>query len=118
VFQYAEAGTYTLTLVAQNECSTDTFTKQVTILPNGVDESFARSVVIAPHPVTDYAEIRFSNPAQAPTLLILSDMQGKEMLRLQTRSETALLDCNGLAPGIYLLRISGPGNAVVKVVME
>lgn len=76
--------------------------------PAGDDSGLALSV--APNPVADRAEIRFTLRRASPVRLTAYDVLGREVLRLVDEvrpggTHRIALDVEGLAPGVYVLRL-------------
>jgi hypothetical protein len=82
------------------------------------------SLRVAPQPFHSVARIRFSLPRAAVVGLDLFDMSGRRVARVEPRrfreagEHSASLERRGLAPGLYLLRVSTPEqSAETKVVV-
>lgn len=70
-----------------------------------------------PNPVTSGARVRFTLPAGGPATLSLHDVQGRERRRWDVKSEggeqeLTLGALDGLAPGVYWLRLEQGANRV------
>lgn len=68
-------------------------------------------VTISPNPADEVTTLRFSAATTAPSILEVFDAQGRRMhVQALSRNTSALiLDAGGWVPGIYLVRVSGPG---------
>lgn len=68
-------------------------------------------VTISPNPADEVTTLRLSAATTAPSILEVFDAQGRRMhVQALSRNTSALmLDAGGWVPGIYLVRVSGPG---------
>ena len=53
-YTYTTNGIFTVTLIVENGCGTDTYTEQVTITGVGIDENVQSMLVVYPNPVNDF----------------------------------------------------------------
>jgi PKD repeat protein len=70
VHAYSQAGTYNVTLIAQNSCGSDSASILITISETGLPENFDNTLTIFPNPANDQIFINFMN---------LNDSQIKEI---------------------------------------
>lgn len=73
---------------------------------------------LAPNPARSTLLVTLAQ-AQPGTHLALYDLQGRSLLATTTSEAVATLNLEGLAPGVYVLRIAqGSQTAAYKVVKE
>ena len=90
-------------------------------LENEADEQPARALRLnapAPNPAAGRVAIGFSLPAAGPARLVLHDVLGREVLVIQdgvaAAEHEASLDVQGLAPGLYVLRLVAGGQQATR----
>lgn len=109
--EYAQAGTYTVTLTTQNWCCEDTYSFTVEVGTVGTDEALEKPFSIFPNPATDFIQI---NPQEDKYLTYeLTDISGKTILSGNTE-EDKTLNINHLINGLYLLKIQNHGAIFVE----
>jgi hypothetical protein len=116
---YAVEGEYTVTLVVSNACGSDTLRRTINLAVGIEDEDFASTVEIAPNPMRDFAEIRFSNASQQAISLQLFDLQGRAIRSYPaTQGERFVVEKGDLQAGVYLFQLSGAGTYYGRLVVE
>ncbi|MCB9230549.1 MAG: lamin tail domain-containing protein [Bacteroidia bacterium] len=113
--QYTNFGTYTVTLIASNTCSSDTATFTVDII-DALDESaFATSIIAFPNPASQQVKVKLSAKLAGSGQLILHDLSGKVIrtreIRLQMGEQVLDFGLQGISAGCYLLEISVEGQS-------
>lgn len=102
---YTANGTYNVQLIASNACYSDTVTMAVTVTgATGLVETDAVSWNIFPNPATNYLILQPHGVTGYEVALM--DMTGRVLIRL---SNPTSMDISMLAPGTYMLSITG-GN--------
>ena len=89
---------------------------------------YVGSLVTSPSPLVMMKPLIYPNPvdnqitiAQAiGTILTISDLPGREVLRTNLNSNTEQVDLSALLPGVYIVHVSNPatGEKVVKRVVK
>ncbi|MCB0761239.1 MAG: lamin tail domain-containing protein [Flavobacteriales bacterium] len=102
---YDEPGVYTISLSVYNEeisCS-HLMELEVTILPNGVEESWAQAVNVFPNPG---AGIYTLSGLQTTDVIRVIDMAGRVVYESGAAASQSVLDLSALSDGVYLLTVS------------
>ena len=115
VHTYAQNDTFLVTLIVGNACGTDTFQQVVIVdfLTSLGGGQVVAGLQLFPNPARETATLRGTLAGQQATLA-LRDLQGR-LLRTQVVSLTGgqldtQLDLRGLAPGWYLVQVTGAGG--------
>ena len=121
---YSANGSYVVKLITKNTCGADTISQVVEIGSVSIFEplnqdNFAKSVRIAPNPFSEAVKISFDNPAHSLVELTLIDTRGRTVVyQKPERTSSFTIQNQGLAPGIYLVKITGPGQFMGKIMVE
>ena len=78
-------------------------------------------MVISPNPFSSLTEIQYFLSKNDKVKLTLVDMSGRNIANLLDRYvkggwHTLIVNGSGLTPGVYILRLEGGGNAVIKTI--
>jgi hypothetical protein len=116
--------TLTVSLVASNQCGTDSDVQQIIIgcynTTSSVQEVVTANWVVYPNPTTGLLNIRGLNAVGGFDALVL-DVAGRVVLRerFESAAEVQQLDLSQEPNGIYLLRISTENHVQnIKLVLE
>lgn len=114
--QYAQMGTYEVTLTASNWCSSETFKQTVTVGSTGVEEAVEMAAfTVAPNPTTQgITRLNLQNADQARVRLFSSD--GRLILDQQMNNGDRI-DLRPFGQGLYLLQVENNGQMQVKKVV-
>lgn len=77
--------------------------------------SFAIS--INPNPVHDVMNVFIAKDNNQSSVIILTDINGRQLKKFITNETTYTINCNQLSPGIYFVRVVNGGNEAVKKVI-
>ena len=100
---YAEDGFYTIQLITQNYCCSDTLTSEVTIgNPTSVEDLAVKPFELRPNPVINY--LQFEWTSYQNYTLELYDITGKLVLFEENNSSQSV-DFQNVEAGVYVLRI-------------
>jgi PKD repeat protein len=110
---YASGGTYVVKLIAYNDCGSDTMTKTITLISNGLDDLQNSKIELYPNPTVDKCFID-GIPLRDITRIECRSIEGKLLFEghppgLKDGSNT-VLDLSAFSPGIYLLKIQTSRN--------
>ncbi len=114
---YTQNGEYTIQLITQNYCCTDTLSTEITVEGiTGIEDLNFKPFQIFPNPVNDFMEIQWSDTKSYH--LELYDITGK-LLWTKESNLSQTIDFQRFEKGIYILKINA-GNSVYteKVVKE
>ncbi len=107
---YAANGSYTVTLIATNDCGPDTVTF-VLLINVGIDENDLSTMQISPNPTNGwlYAYI----PEDGDAYISVLDMNGKAVLVKSmsvVTGQTMIADLSTIASGMYIVRMDLNGH--------
>lgn len=115
---YANAGTYTVTLIAQNSSGSDTTTVVVTInacvgiATNNLPEL---EFTVVPNPGDGHFELFISGNSTDSYTMQVFDTPGKLVKSLAVKAANRMeINLSGLPAGVYFLKITGNGASAVK----
>lgn len=120
--RFATDGTYTVTLIASNNCFSDTAIQEYTVdRQNSTfvgDISEQSNFSIYPNPATSILNVDVLNAKSANLKAEILDLGGRivKVLNLNgiAKSESKVMDITGLQSGVYLFKLRD-GNSVVGV---
>lgn len=75
-------------------------------------------IEVYPNPVSDFLEIRLSEPDVKDIDICIIDQMGREKLRQSMDGHGGQLDVSNLPPGIYMLRIKGTEGIFVNKLIK
>jgi hypothetical protein len=103
-FGFTFDGTYPVTLIAENECGSDTITKQVVVLKLNISEFNTENILIYPNPAKDILVIQ-SGGVQIQNISIFNSIGQKLMDLSMGFSSKTEFNISSLPIGIYYLHI-------------
>lgn len=115
---YQEAGTYSVSLTVSDGTNQDTETKPDFVIVGslGIDDPGTTMATVYPNPSTGYLKIHSD---KVINILVLTDLNGKILLRRDVSEKSYTLETGGLAPGVYLLRFEGqPEYGIHKILVR
>lgn len=122
---YAAAGTYTIMLVAENVCGTDTFTTTITVNANGISESTDNSrIQIYPNPTDGMLNIDLSNLDSDDNVnYSVYDLIGNVVkagtIGNSGRSAHTVIKFEEFSKGIYYIRLFNESmNSSCKIIIQ
>ena len=105
IHTYAFGNTYTVTLIANNICGSDTTEIPITIV--GIDEidGFA-NISISPNPFSNEINIDFSNSVNKPNEFLVYNLLNQEILKISINEfdNNKKIDLSNLPKGIYTIK--------------
>jgi hypothetical protein len=121
-FTFANFGTYPVTLIAINDCGSDTIGLDVVIVTTLVDELTGTEVLIAPNPFHDNLSVLVRMNTPENLHLSIYNMLGQLVFSNQIggqKEQTILIDLSHLATGVYSVQLNNAyGNLSRKVVRD
>lgn len=113
---YTEDGVYTVTLITQNYCCSDTLTSEVVVGVLGVDDLSSKPFQVFPNPVRDVLDIRWTG-ADGYTLEVY-DVAGR-LLLFEESNGGQRVDFSNFEKGVYFVKINtGTALFTEKVIRE
>jgi hypothetical protein len=85
----------------------------------GVEDAARLGVQFFPNPASTYCNVLLNETWQGKTEFVLYSMSGQQVRRQSAAGHEVQIDVSGLAPGLYMLKISSNSKtAMVKIVKE
>jgi len=122
-YTYATGNTYTVTLVAMNQCGSDTLSQQISVFPDGITGPGGTSWQVFPNPTTGWLTVKASEIQSASVNWKITDITGRVVLNGQETpapgSFRMQLDLSTLPKGLYHLELAtGSGLVRLKLVLQ
>ncbi len=117
VHTYTEPGTYTITLVVNNDVNSDQVSFEITVLGNNVgigDNTLQNSIQIAPNPTSGSLNINLSNLQNAQ--LSIYNVAGKQIVNMPVNNNNNL-NLSSYSNGIYFVQISVDGAVYTEKIL-
>ena len=121
--QYAQDGSYVVSLIATDGCTTDTLVDSVQIVIVGLPENEDFKLRIFPNPSAGFVNLQGEWKGSSELKLALFDVLGKQLFEQQLQIQNGKLDgqlnLQMLPKGIYLLQIGDSERQIQKrIVLE
>jgi PKD repeat protein len=108
---YPVDGTYNITLIASNNCNSDTFTTAVSINVLGISQPSSSAASIMPNPAGNFLNVKFAGATDRVEVL---DLMGHLMLSRSvdtTTDRNIQFDLSSLSSGVYFVRVTNQGSS-------
>ena len=113
---YTEDGIYTIQLITQNYCCSDTLTSEVTIgNPTGIEDLAYKPFELRLNPVVDYLQFEWSGHQSYS--LELYDVTGRLVL-FEENTTSQNVDFQSVGAGVYVLRIKSDNQVYTEKVIK
>ncbi|MEL6846613.1 MAG: PKD domain-containing protein, partial [Bacteroidota bacterium] len=111
---YAFPGDYEVSLIATNDCGSDTFTLTITLTnTDGLEDELFGAVQIYPSPNNGQFEIKFGEKALGQTSVRIYNLQGQvvyqQTLSLVRPNQQVPVNLDDPIAGVYLLQLRSEG---------
>ncbi len=114
VYTYTANGTYTVRLIAFNNCDSDTVEQVVSITVIGLDEKEMNSKNISIYPNPANTNVSLTCSTCENSLVEIFACDGRKVYKGQIGAKTENIDLTGLKSGLYLLKVSDRKNSFTK----
>lgn len=108
-FTFPDFGPYTITLIIENPCGTDTIVKLIVVTPVGINDlNDSNSFSISPNPSSDYLFIRSKFDNTESGFIRIHDLTGRTILTEKVKLQKDFkykLDILNLTSGTYIIDI-------------
>jgi hypothetical protein len=101
---YANNGTYTVTLIATNDCHADTVSMVININSVDLRKDLANKLPLNFFPNPSRTWVTVENVVCTECVLVIYNSEGKQVYRKVQLTEREIIDVSSLCPGIYLLK--------------
>ncbi|NNE28228.1 MAG: choice-of-anchor B family protein [Saprospiraceae bacterium] len=110
--EYTEGGTYTVTLSAANDCGTETFEQDITVMLSNIFDPQSESRIQAyPNPFTDNFTVEYEIGNATRAKVSIANSQGKILLSRQLENQNGNLQLGDqLSPGVYFIGLNIDGR--------
>lgn len=116
---YLIDGTYTANLIVYNECGSDTFTVQITVVGTSILNNQANnlSVNCYPNPASKYLTINIDNLNNETAVISLISSLGKEVVSFKSDKENFTFNLENISKGIYTIRVQTETKQSNKIIV-
>ncbi len=116
---YIAGGTYTANLIVYNECGSDTFTVQITVVSTNVlnNSNDKFSVNCYPNPALKYTTINIAKLNNELATISLINSLGKEVYSIKTVKENTTINLEDISKGIYTIRVQTNTRQSNKIII-
>lgn len=112
---YTQDGVYTVQLITQNYCCTDTVTTEVVVGSVGIEDPYSTPFQMFPNPVDDILEIQWDG-TESYTLEIY-DVAGK-LLFFEKGAASQSVDFRRFEKGVYFVKINTGASVFTEKVIK
>ena len=112
--EYAESGTYVVTLTTHNYCCSDTYSQTIQVGTTGTEEIITGGIQVFPNPVKDELTVR--TEAGEAFAYEIRDISGR-MVVMGSAQETLTLQTGSWEKGFYLLTVRMDGGVFTEKLM-
>ena len=106
---YTTDGSYTITLITSNGCSSDTTTQLISLVGTELADRL-QGLSVFPNPTNGHLMIQLGDQNNEPLKVVIADLKGAVILTT-SMIDRGTLDLSRFGKGVYLLQISS-GSAV------
>ncbi len=115
---YAAAGTYTVSLIAVNNCGSDSMKTTVTVTAVGINNTVnAKNVMVYPNPNNGKFNVDFQLALRDNVTVKIVNLNGQTVYSNNignTSAENLSIDLSELAAGVYTLKVEGVNTQITK----
>jgi len=116
---YLIDGTYTANLIVYNECGSDTFALQITVVGTSILNNQANnfSVNCFPNPTSKYLTINIDNLNNETAVISLINSFGKEIISFKSNKENSIFNLENFSKGVYTFRVQTNTRQSNKIII-
>lgn len=112
---YETAGSYTLSLIALNDCGEAISQEEVSLVINSTEDLNLTSVQLYPNPVTDGQLYIQNNQLEQYDIAIFS-LDGKQLLQKQNLRGHTQIKVNQLTKGTYIIKLISSSDVIAQLI--
>lgn len=116
---YIADGTYTANLIVYNECGSDTFTVQITVVGTNVLTNSTNSISAScyPNPASKFITINIEKLNNETATISIINSIGKEIISSKSKNETSTINLENIPNGVYTIRIQTTTRQLNKIII-
>lgn len=115
VYTYSAPGIYTVTLIVEGPCGSDTVTQTIQLWPESISDIKESNWLVFPNPATDRMVIKSQSNTQSIQYFSLKDMQGRViMVQKDILVSEISIDISSLPNGLYWIETNLGVQKIVK----
>ena len=115
---FTSNGTYTVTLIASDNCGSDTATQVITITGIGILENLQNSFTLYPNPTNDLVNLEFSLDQHSELEIRIVNVQGAVVWNQQRAANPGIyseqISLNQFPKGMYIVQLVTESGVVTK----
>ncbi len=117
--QYISNGPFNVTLIANNDCGSDTFSTTVAFTV-GIKENTANAVSVYPNPSKDFIFIKTAYSAAEDVFVEIVDVLGQTVYseKIMLNNSAYKISINNIAKGTYFIKIVGERFITAKSIIK
>lgn len=113
---YLTDGDYIVTLVATNNCGSDTLSQMIHVEASAIDANKLANIKIYPNPANEIIYVEFEN--ELASNIAVYSMDGKEVIKKSLINKVISLNISSLEKGAYLLKINTHNGTIKKIMIK
>ncbi|MDG2226606.1 MAG: T9SS type A sorting domain-containing protein [Flavobacteriales bacterium] len=115
--QYVNSGTYTIYLIAENNCNTDTAYQTITLNMTSIEEIENAGLFIYPNPTDGECIIDIKTNGSADGSIQLLDLNGKLIMERLVNKKRTELNLRKLERGEYMILYKSKEQSIIKKII-
>ena len=112
--QYQSSGSYTVYLIAENSCNSDTTMQIITLTVSNIEELGSNDFIIYPNPANGKCMIDLMDSLPRDGCLQLIDLNGKLVLKKNINNRLTEFDLKFISSGEYIIIYSAKDFEIIK----
>jgi len=117
IHQYVNSGTYTIYLIAENNCNTDTTYQTITLTMIGIEETENAALFIYPNPTNGACIIDIKINGSPNGSIQLLDLNGKIIMEQFVNKNRTELNLRKLERGEYMILYQSKEQSIIKKII-
>ena len=117
IHQYVNSGTYTISLIAENNCNTDTTYQTITLTLASIEETENAALFIYPNPTYGDCIIDIKTNGIPDGSIQLLDLNGKLIMEQLVNKKRTELNFRKLERGEYMILYQSKEQSIIKKII-
>lgn len=124
MYTYANDGSYTVKLIASNECGISSYQEEISVGDVGIDDAFSAQIHVFPNPSTGLFEIRFEQTQLRDVEITVFTVEGQSIYHWENKlvggpSFIPVELPSNVSEGVYLIHLkSREGNVYQRLILN